>query len=134
LEKLEKTEGPMNLRILIAGSRSLTRSALRLLLQETKGFEVVGEAADSEELLAQIQAKHPNVVLLEWELPGQPGLELLPALLGLNSRPVLIVLSGRPELEQAVRDAGAHAFFNLGEPPKRLLATLQAIQEGATPE
>ena len=124
----------MTLRILIAGGRYLTRSALRLLLQEASGFEVVGEAADSEELLAEVQAKYPNVVLLEWELPSQPGLELLPALRGRNGRPVVIVLSGRPELERAVRDAGAHAFFNLGEPPQRLLAILQAIQEDATLE
>jgi hypothetical protein len=41
----------------------------------------------------------------------------------------VIVLSGRPELEHTVRDAGAHAFFNLGEPPRRLLAALRAIQE-----
>ena len=121
----------MNLRILIAGGRSLNRSALRLFLQEACGLAVVGEAADSEELLMELQAKHPDVVLLEWELPGQPGLELLPALRDCNSRPVVIVLSGRPELEQAVRDAGAHDFFNLGEPPKRLLATLQAIQDRA---
>ena len=119
----------MTLRILIAGGHSLNRSALRLLLQEASGFEVVGEAADSEELLAQVQTRHPNVVLLEWELPGMPGLELLPVLLGRNGRPVVIVLSGRPELEQTVRDAGAHAFFNLGEPPRRLLAALRAIQE-----
>lgn len=127
---METREELMDLRILIAGSRSLNRSALRFLLQETSGFEVVGEAADSEELLAQVQTRHPNVVLLEWELPGQPGLELLTALRGRNSRPLVIVLSGRPELEGAVRDAGAHAFFNLGEPPKRLLAALRAIQEG----
>jgi DNA-binding NarL/FixJ family response regulator len=121
----------MDLRILIAGGRSLNRSALRFLLQEASGFEVVGEAADSEELLAQVQTRHPNVVLLEWELPGHSGLELLPALRSRNSRPVVIVLSGRTELEQAVRDAGAYALFNLGESPKRLLETLQAIQQGA---
>ena len=119
----------MTFRILIAGSRSLTRSALRLLLQEANGFEVVGEAADSEELLAQVQSRQPHVVLLEWGLPGQPGLELLPVLQGRNGRPAVIVLSGRPELEHTVRDAGAHAFFNLGEPPRRLLAALRAIQE-----
>jgi DNA-binding NarL/FixJ family response regulator len=101
------------------------------LLQEASGFEVVGEAADSEELLAQVQTRHPNVVLLEWELPGHSGLELLPALRSRNSRPVVIVLSGRTELEQAVRDAGAYVLFNLGESPKRLLESLQAIQQGA---
>ena len=122
----------MTLRILIAGSRSLARSALRLLLQEANGFEVVGEAADSEDLLAQVQSRHPHVVLLEWGLPGQLGLGLLPALQSRNGQPVVIVLSGRPELEQEVRKAGAHAFFNLGEPPKRLLAVLRAIQEGTS--
>jgi DNA-binding NarL/FixJ family response regulator len=124
----------MTFRILIAGSRSLTRSALRLLLQETSSFEVVGEAADSEELLAQVQSRQPHVVLLEWGLPGQPGLELLPALQGRNGRPAVIVLSGRPELEGAVREAGAHAFFNMGESPRRLLATLQAIPEDVSLE
>ena len=122
----------MTFRILIAGSRSLTRSALRLLLQEANGFEVVGEAADSEELLSQVQSRHPHVVLLEWGLPGQPGLELLPVLQGRDGRPAVIVLSGRPELESTVRDAGAHAFFNMGEPPRRLLAALRAIQEKRT--
>jgi DNA-binding NarL/FixJ family response regulator len=124
----------VRLRILIASGRSLNRSALRLFLQETRGFDVVGEAADCEELLAQVQTRHPNVVLLEWELPGRPGLELLPVLQGRNGRPVVMVLSGRPELEQVVRDAGAHAFFNLGEPPRRLLAALRAIQEGTSLE
>lgn len=93
-------------------------------------MEVVGEAANSEELLAQVQTRNPNVVLLEWGLPGQPGLELLPVLQGRDGQPVVIVLSGRPELERSVRDAGAHAFFNLGEPPQRLLAALRATQEG----
>jgi DNA-binding NarL/FixJ family response regulator len=124
----------VRLRILIASGRSLTRSALSFLLQEASGFDVVGEAADSEELLALVQNRHPSVVLLEWGLPGEPGVDLLPALRDRNSRPVVIVLSGRPELEQAVQDAGAHALFNLGEPPQRLLATLQAIQEDATLE
>jgi DNA-binding NarL/FixJ family response regulator len=100
---------------------------LRLLLHEGRGFQVVGEAADSEELLAEVRGKHPNVVLLEWELPGQSSIDLLPTLKSLNSRLCVIVFSGRPELEEAARAAGADLFFSLGEPPKRLLAALQAF-------
>ena len=117
----------MKMRLLITGGQAPTRSALRLFLQEDRGFQVVGEAADSEELLAEIRSKHPNDVLLEWELPGQPTMDLLPTLRSLNSRLFVIVLSGRPELEEAARAAGADLFFSLGEPPKRLLAALQAI-------
>jgi DNA-binding NarL/FixJ family response regulator len=121
----------MTMRILIAARQASSRSALRLFLHEGHGLEVVGEAADSEELLAEVQSKHPSVLLLEWGLPGQSTTDLLPALRLLNSRLTVIILSGRPELEQVVRTAGADAFFNLGDPPRRFLAALRAIQEGA---
>lgn len=125
---MENAERAVELRILIAGGRSANRSALRLFLQEAGGMEVVGEAADSEELLAEVHDKHPDVVLVEWELPGRSGQDLLLGLRGRDSRSVVIVLSGRPEVEPAVQAAGADAFFDLGEHPKRLLVALQAIQ------
>jgi DNA-binding NarL/FixJ family response regulator len=123
----KEPQKPMKMRLLITGGQSPTRSALRLFLHEGRGFQVVGEAADSEELLAEVRSKHPNVVLLEWELPGQPTIDFLPRLRGVNSRMSVIVFSGRPELEEAARTAGADLFFSLGDPPKRLLAALQAF-------
>jgi two-component system, NarL family, invasion response regulator UvrY len=122
------------MRILIAARQALTRSALRLFLQKGQGLEVVGEAADSEELLAEVRSRHPNLLLLEWELPGPSTADLLATLRGANSRLTVVVLSGRPELEPAVRAAGADAFFNLGDPPQRFVATLQALKEGMPPE
>jgi DNA-binding NarL/FixJ family response regulator len=123
----------MEIRLLITGGQAPTRSALRLFLHEGRGFQVVGEAADSEELLAEVRSKRPNVVLLEWELPGQPTIDFLPRLRGVNSRLWVIVFSGRPELEEAARAAGADHFLSLGEPPMRLAAALQAIdvEEGS---
>ncbi|MGC9334932.1 MAG: response regulator [Anaerolineae bacterium] len=122
------------MRILIAARQAMIRSALRLFLQKGQGLEVVGEAADSEELLAEVRSKHPNLLLLEWDLPGQSITELLTTLRGANSRLAVVVLSGRPELEPAVRAAGADAFFNLGEPPQRFVAALQALRKGMPPE
>lgn len=118
----------MRTRILIAGKRAHSRSALRIFLESGHGLEVVGEAADSEELLAEVSRKHPNLLLLEWGLAGQPAKQLLRALRSLNSRLTVIVLGGRPELEQAALTAGAEAFFNLADPPKRLLALVQAVE------
>lgn len=125
---MENAERRVGLRILIAGGRSPNRSALRLFLEEAGGLEVVGEAANREELLAEVHDTRPDVVLLEWELPGRSGQDLLLGLRWRNSRPLVIVLSGRPEVESAVRAAGADAFFDLGEPPKHLLVVLQALQ------
>jgi DNA-binding NarL/FixJ family response regulator len=120
----------MKARVLIAARQAPNRAALRLLLQERYVSVVVGEAADSAELLAQLAAQQPTVVLLEWDLPGQSTEDLLPAVRGLDHRLEVIVLSGRPELEPRARAAGADAFVSLCDPPQRLLAALQALQGG----
>jgi DNA-binding NarL/FixJ family response regulator len=97
-------------------------------LQKANSFEVVGEAADSDELLAEVRAKRPDLVLLEWQLPGQSIKDLLAALRNIDSQLTVIVLSGRPELEQAIRATGCATFFSLGGPPACLLRTLQALR------
>jgi DNA-binding NarL/FixJ family response regulator len=124
----------MGMRILIAGGKAPTRSALRLFLQEGHGWQVVGEAADSDELLAGVEGNHPSVVLLEWELPGKPATDLLPVLRGVNSGLIVVALSGRPELKVSALAAGADHFLSLGDSPRRLLAVLQAIQESMDPD
>jgi DNA-binding NarL/FixJ family response regulator len=124
----------MVMRILIAGGQAPIRSALRLFLQDGHGWQVVGEAADSDELLAELEDNHPTVVLLEWELPGKPAGDLLPALRGVNSGLTVVVLSGRRELEVSARAAGADHFLSLGDSPRRLLSVLQDIQESMGPD
>lgn len=112
------------MRILLADGESNVRYGLRVLLEERSEFEVVGEAADAEDLLAQIEASCPDLVLLSWELPGLAGADLLPALRSVCDDLYVIVLSGRPEARQAVLDAGADAFISKVEPPERLLAAI----------
>jgi DNA-binding NarL/FixJ family response regulator len=58
------------MRILLVDDQSKIRSALRLLLEQEEGMTVVGEVAKAEDLLAQAEATWPDVVLLDWELPG----------------------------------------------------------------
>ena len=99
-----------------------------MLLEERSEFEVVGEAADAEDLLAQIEAACPDLVLLSWGLPGLAGTELLPALRSVKDDLCVIVLSGRPEARQAILDAGANAFISKVESPERLLAAIASAE------
>jgi DNA-binding NarL/FixJ family response regulator len=89
---------------------------------------VVGEAADAEALLAEVEATCPDLVLLSWGLPGRAGADLLPALRRICDDVAVIVLSGRPEARQAVLDAGANAFVSKMAPPERLLAAIAATR------
>ena len=115
--------------LVIADQQAATRSALQMLLREEPDLWVVGEAADSEALMAQVVAHGPDCVLIEWRLPGRHMVDLIPTLHGRNRRPRVIVLSGRPELEETALAAGADAFFNMGDPPRLLLALLRAFDQ-----
>ena len=116
------------MRILLADGESNVRYGLRVLLEERPEFEVVGEAADAEELLVQIEPACPDLVLLSWGLPGLAGADLLPTLWSVCNDLYVIVLSGRPEARQAVLDAGANAFISKVEPPERLLAAIASAE------
>ena len=61
------------MRILLADNETNVRYGLRTFLEERPGLEVVGEAADAGELLAQLQAACPDLVLLSWDLHPQRG-------------------------------------------------------------
>jgi DNA-binding NarL/FixJ family response regulator len=112
--------------ILLADNQGEVRSALRFLLEQEPGMWVVGEAAEAEALLAQEAAVQPDLVLLDWELPGSQPTDLLAAL-RVRRRTIVIALSGRPEARQQALNAGVDAFVSKGEPPERLLATLYAF-------
>ena len=66
--------------VLLADSHAKERAALRRLMAQEPELNVVGEAVGVQDLLAQAQALHPDLVLLNWELPGLQGTDLLLAL------------------------------------------------------
>ena len=83
-----------------------------------------GEAEDVEQALEQVTGQRPDLVLLDWELPGQNGDSALVELRTAQPELVVIVLSGRPEARRAALAAGADAFVSKGDPPERLLAVV----------
>ena len=85
------------------------------------------ESCDLDSLATQIKEFRPDLVILDWELPGRPAAALLLALHQLNYRPRVIVLSTRPELEQEARNVGADGFVCKGDSPERLLQVFRSL-------
>jgi len=112
------------MRVLVADDQAKVRSALRLLLEQEPDVEIVAEAAEADDLLAQVKETRPDLVLLDWELPGLSSNSHLPILRALCLHLKLVVLSGRPKARQTALDAGADAFVSKIDPPERLLAAL----------
>ncbi len=111
--------------VLIADDQAEVRSALRLLLDQEDDMEVVGEARDGKELLAQAERLEPSLLLLDWEL-NRGGLSAdIPGLQGGRTNLAIVALSGRPEARKAALLAGVDAFVSKAEPPERLLAAIR---------
>jgi CheY-like chemotaxis protein len=65
------------MRVLLADDEMNVRSALRLLLEQESGISVAGEVTNYTELVSQVKNINPDLVLLDWELPGELGREFL---------------------------------------------------------
>ncbi|MGD2207169.1 MAG: response regulator transcription factor [Anaerolineae bacterium] len=116
-----------HIRVLLADDRPKVRSALRLLLEHQPDIEILGEAVDTTGLLDWVRLVCPDLILLDWELPGLPASALLPLLHYRRPGLRVIALSGRPEVRQTALAAGVDAFVSKGDPPEQLLKTLRAV-------
>jgi DNA-binding NarL/FixJ family response regulator len=114
-------------RVLLADDEPSLRSALRLLLEQEPELTVVGEASESRCAQDQTAVLQPDLLLLDWELPGGVGMALVARLRAMVPMMRIIVLSSRPEVRPAALAAGADAFVSKGDPPDSLLAAIQAV-------
>ena len=78
--------------------------------------------------MAQAQAAQPDLVLLDWELPGLLPRDLLLVLRDRCRRTIVVALSGRPEARRDALAVGVDAFASTGDPPEHLLAILYTFR------
>jgi DNA-binding NarL/FixJ family response regulator len=112
------------MRVIVADDQPEVRSALRLILEEKPGISAVSEAQNSSELLTQVRANCPDLVLLDWELPGVNPKALVTTLQTLCPSLSVVALSSRPQMKQIALEAGAANFVCKSEPPEQLLKAL----------
>lgn len=122
------------IRILIADDHAILRAGLRMMLAAQPDFEVVGEAADGAETLAAARASRPDVVLLDFTMPGSRGTETIERLAALQPAPRVLVLTmhdDRAYAEAAVA-AGAAGYIVKKSADVELLGALRTVHHGRT--
>jgi len=119
----------MLLKILLGDTQPRVRFGLRKLLEQQPGWSVVGEAEDAPALLEAIACGCPDLVLLDWELPGMPAQDLLLKIRQACPHLRVVFMSGNVELRQAVLQAGADVFAYKADPPEKLLRLIQELVE-----
>lgn len=114
---------------LVVDDVEVSRYASQIILEDL-GF-IVLEAADGEECLKLIESRHPDVILMDWHLRKQSGLELIAQLRlipGAAKTPV-IVFSGveNENAESNAKAAGANGFIRKPTSKEKLQGELQRI-------
>jgi DNA-binding NarL/FixJ family response regulator len=104
-------------RVLIVDDHPSLRATARALLQ-AEGFEVVGEAENGVSALKQAKELHPDVVLLDVQLPDFDGFEVATRLMSQNgAQPAVVLTSSRDgsDFGPLVAQSGARGFIAKGE-------------------
>lgn len=125
------------MKVLIADDKAEVRSALSLLIEQEEGLTVAAVAADTLSLISKIQTMQPDVILLDWELPGletlkAAGIDIRQALESHREGLIIVALSGRPDARQAAMAAGVDLFVSKGDAPVRLLDALHTTIDDST--
>ena len=112
------------MRIILADHNRKAMWALRMLLDEEPGMEVVGEAQNAEKLQMVAEKSHADLMLVDRRLPGSEMEALISRLHALEPRPTVVVMGSDFEDGKFVLRAGADAFVSKGDQPEWLLETL----------
>ncbi len=111
--------------ILLAESEKHVLDALRLAIEQQAEVKVVGEARSAESLLVQVCQYAPDVILLDWGLPGLHPQRLIRTLRGCCPVTTLVALSVKPEDEKTVAEHGLDGFISKQLSGESFIAALQ---------
>jgi DNA-binding NarL/FixJ family response regulator len=115
------------LNILIGDAQPRVRFGLHVLLEEQPGWRVIGEARDAQALLDRIHDGCPDLVVVDWELPGMSAEALLAAIRRACPDLRVVFLSGKDELREIALRAGADVFVCKADPPEKLLRLIRNL-------
>ena len=120
------------IRVVIVDDHALIRRGLRESLTEAGDIEVVGEASDYGELRALLHDTPFDVLLLDINLPGRSGLDVLHSLADDGRRIRTLVLTMYPEDQYAIRalKAGAMGYLNKSAEPAQIVAAVRSLHGG----
>jgi DNA-binding NarL/FixJ family response regulator len=116
------------IRILLVDDQSSVRRGLAMRLQLESDITVVGEAEDGIAAVEAAQTLQPDVLVMDYEMPGMDGIQAAKTLadLGLESRVVMLSIHDNPSVKQAAAGAGVHAFVAKHQPSEALLAAIRS--------
>jgi DNA-binding NarL/FixJ family response regulator len=120
------------IRVLVADDHAVVREGLRTFLRLQKGIEVVGEAGDGAEAVAEAERLEPDVVLMDLVMPKLDGIEAMQRIRAERSLTRVVVLTSFGDEERllpAVR-GGAAGYLLKSAEPREVVRAIRAAHAG----
>lgn len=114
------------MRVFVADANSDFRLAAQMLINQQRGTSVTGIAIRTDGLVAQVLSTRPDILLVNWDLPGSDLVAKLACLR--KEMPALrfVIICVRPESKSAAQEAGFEMVVDMGTSPEELVKILSA--------
>ncbi len=120
------------IRVIVADDQALVRGGFRMILEAEDDIEVVGEAEDGAQAVAQTRELRPEVVLMDVRMPILDGIAATREIVGEDALARVLVLTtfDRDEIVYEAMKAGASGFLLKSVPPAKLADAVRTVADG----
>jgi DNA-binding NarL/FixJ family response regulator len=118
--------------VLLVDDHAVVRQGFRMILSAEPDFEVVGEAANGREAIAQAQLLYPDIVLMDVSMPELNGIEATRRIVNISPRTRILALSMHRDsvYVREILRAGASGYLLKEAGDQDLLAAVRAVAQG----
>jgi DNA-binding NarL/FixJ family response regulator len=123
----------VTIRIALVDDQALVRSGFRMILEGQDDMEVVAEAADGLDALAEVERSRPDVVLMDVRMPRMDGIEATQRIVALPEVDARVLILTTYDLDEYVfrgLRAGASGFLLKDVAPEDLVRAIRVVAEG----
>lgn len=120
------------IRVLVVDDHPLLRQALRTMIGDEPGFEVVGEASNGEEAIFKARYLHPDLIIMDLYMPVKDGFASMAELTASDPEIRILALTSSTEENSALSavEAGALGYVQKDSQPDEVLAALRQVAAG----
>jgi len=125
-------QGAIVIGILVADDHEIVRDGIADLIETQSDMQLIAEASDGREAVAQFRNHHPDVTLMDLQMPNMSGIDAINAIRGEFPEARIVVLTtyaGDAQVKRALQ-AGAQGYLLKGLLRKELLDTIRAVHSG----
>jgi len=120
------------IRVLLVDDHPVVRSGIHGLLEKAMDIEIVGEASSGEEALHLVEETHPDVLLLDMELPDIQGTQVARQIQQLHPKVKIMALSAHDDsvYVRELLELGAAGYLMKDEAPELIIEAVRGVAQG----